>query len=80
VCSFCTYYLILTMHLPMLEAVNSTSDIIKPHLTAGHGPAHLRSQLLGRLRQEDHKFKASLEHIVRSCLFSFFFSFCGTRV
>jgi hypothetical protein len=29
------------------------------------GGVHLQFQLLGRLRQEDHKFEASLDNIVR---------------
>jgi hypothetical protein len=42
--------------------------LIKPNQDR-YGGTHLKSQLLGRWRQKDHKFKASWEKVVvRPCL------------
>lgn len=37
----------------------------KIHLPSGYGDTHLHLHLLLRLKQEDWKFEASLEHVVR---------------
>lgn len=37
-------------------------------LLARHGSTHLQFQLLRKMRQEYHKFKASIGNLARSCL------------